>query len=142
MEKDENFVKLINSKKSYRRKLELIKSENTSQKHKRKLWGWIRRIFRRIRRHVRRIVHRVRRVFRPKPRPKPASYYARKYPMPHRPRKYPIPGARLTNSPEECALYMEFLPMFYISILRKSSFRINFSSNCFYSKDIEFQTNF
>lgn len=63
----------------YKRKLELIMSKNTSTKHKRKLWGFIRRLFRRIRRTFRRI---VRRVFRPKPKPKPASYYARKYPMP------------------------------------------------------------
>ena len=37
---------------------------------------------------------------------------------------------------------MEFLPMYYVSILRKSSFRVNFSSNCFYSKDVKFETNF
>ena len=37
---------------------------------------------------------------------------------------------------------MEFLPLYYISILRKATFRINFSSNCFYSKDVEFETNF
>lgn len=30
MEKDEQFKKLINSKKSYKRKLELLKSEDTS----------------------------------------------------------------------------------------------------------------
>ena len=87
MEKDKKFLKVINSNKSYRRKLELIKSEDTSPKHKRKLWGFIKRLFRRIRRHVRRVVRRVKRrirrvIRRIRPRPKSAAYYKRKYPMP------------------------------------------------------------
>ena len=142
MEKNKDFLKVINSKKSYRRKLELLKSEETSPKKRRKLWGWIRRIFSAIRRHVRRVVRSIRRVFRPKPKPKSAAYYARKYPMPKKPKIYRRPGMHLTNQPEECILFMEFLPLYYISILRKATFRINFSSNCFYSKDIEFETNF
>ena len=62
--------------------------------------------------------------------------------MPKKKKIYRKPGAELTDVPEECILFMEFQPMYYISVLRKLSFRINFSSNCFYSKDLEFYTSF
>lgn len=47
-----------------------------------------------------------------------------------------------TFRPDDCDLSMELFPMYYVPILRSANLRIQFSSNCLTTRDINFDVTF